>query len=458
MKKLLLFTALILPAVAFAQTSVNFDFDYARFAHDSTSEYVEFYYSYKQDDFVLVKKDNNFCIQALLRIEIQDTLTKQFIVQKDYKIENPLQDTSRTALARNLIGVVGMIIPNGTYICKVTGSDANATKNTPKLLTELLSIKKGGDKKIALSDIQLASNIKNDNVNTKSVFYKNTLEVIPNPNMVYGEGLPVVYYYSELYNLKNDSLKNNLKLKALVYNGKKRLITSKQKYVTRNQNDLVEVNTINTSKFPTDVYTLALSVEDSISNYKALSIKKFYVFNPKVKDTVKTVVASGDMLSSEFSVLSTEECDDMFSKSKYIASGKELSQYKAIDSLNGKRKFLYDFWRRRDDDLSTPENEFKQKYFDRIRYANEKYSSMNKKGYKSDRGRVYIVYGEPDQIDRYPSSVDKKPYEVWSYNQIEGGVVFYFGDISGFSDYELLHSTKTGELQDTNWMSRIQQN
>jgi len=74
---------------------------------------------------------------------------------------------------------------------------------------------------------------------------------------------------------------------------------------------------------------------------------------------------------------------------------------------------------------------------------------------KSDRGRIFIIYGEPSEIERYPNQVDTKPYEIWYYNELEGGVVFVFGDLTGFSDYTLLHSTLRGELRDDNWLRRI---
>jgi hypothetical protein len=75
---------------------------------------------------------------------------------------------------------------------------------------------------------------------------------------------------------------------------------------------------------------------------------------------------------------------------------------------------------------------------------------------ETDRGRCHIVYGRPSEIDRYPSQLDSKPYEIWRFDDIEGGVEFVFGDISGFGDYKLLHSTKRGELRDDAWKNRVQ--
>jgi hypothetical protein len=83
------------------------------------------------------------------------------------------------------------------------------------------------------------------------------------------------------------------------------------------------------------------------------------------------------------------------------------------------------------------------------------FNTMQRRGWRTDRGRVYLMYGEPSEIERYPSQVDAKPYELWHYNELEGGVIFVFGDVSGFSEYLLLHSTMRGELRDENWKRRL---
>jgi len=72
-------------------------------------------------------------------------------------------------------------------------------------------------------------------------------------------------------------------------------------------------------------------------------------------------------------------------------------------------------------------------------------------GWKSDRGRVYIMYGAPDDIERNVNAMDTYPYEIWRYNQYEGGVLFVFLDKNNSGMYQLVHSTKEGELSDPNW-------
>jgi hypothetical protein len=78
---------------------------------------------------------------------------------------------------------------------------------------------------------------------------------------------------------------------------------------------------------------------------------------------------------------------------------------------------------------------------------------MRREGYRSDRGRVHIMYGVPDDVERHPNETDMRPYEVWSYHAIQGGVVFVFVQRSTGGDYELLHSTHRNELHNENWMN-----
>jgi hypothetical protein len=91
----------------------------------------------------------------------------------------------------------------------------------------------------------------------------------------------------------------------------------------------------------------------------------------------------------------------------------------------------------------------------RVEIANQRFTAMSRPGWKSDRGRVYLTYGEPSEIERFPNQTDSKPYEIWYYNELEGGVVFVFADITGFSSYQLVHSTLRGELRDDDWARRI---
>jgi GWxTD domain-containing protein len=448
----LLFLLLLFRLADVYPQKLNFEFDYAQFGYDSLSNYVEFYYSFNQPGLKFVDTDTSVLVQGLLQIQISDSLTSGSIVDKHWLISNEITDS--LSLDRSLIGIVGFIIDKGSYIVKVTGSDANNSLNN-KTITEYMLVDPFLNSNTSLSDVQLASNIIANSENVSSIFYKNTYEVTPLPASVCGEMQPVMFYYTELYNLQTDPPDAFMRLDEMIVNSRGQLVSSKSKKINKSVDTRVEVGIVKAYKLPTDTYTLLLNLIDSVGNYGVSSSKRFFVYNPSVgfEDSLQLTVSPA--LSTAFGAMSEEELDDLFLKSKYIASNSEINQYKAISTEAAKREFIYTFWKARDENPSDDRNETYINYFKRVRDSNDKFSALGKQGWKTDRGRVFIIYGEPSEIERYPNQTDSRPYEIWRYESIEGGVVFIFGDLTGFNDYQLLHSTKRGELRDDYWQRRI---
>jgi len=349
---------------------------------------------------------------------------------------------------------LGFILNKGSYKAIITGSDANNATNI-KTFTEFIYIHPFIKPGISISDIQLSSGIIPGSDNTSSIFYKNTFEVTPLPAAFCGENQPILFYYSEIYNIQASQFEDDLKIEQLVFNSRGQLVSSKSKQINKSVDSRVEVGKINVYKFPTDTYTLVVNVIDSIANYGVLSSKKFFVYNPSVSPVDTMQVTVSPVLSTTFGAMSEEELDDLFAKSGYIASEAEKDRYEALTTVEAKREFMYTFWKARDENPSDDKNQYFQDYLKRIGEANAKFSAGKKDGWKSDRGRVYLVYGPPSEIERYPNQIETKPYEIWKYESLEGGVVFVFGDLTGFNDYQLLHSTKRGEMRDDSWQRRI---
>lgn len=451
MKKLSLLLVLFCVSL-FSQKKISFEFDYAAFRYDSTTKYLEMYYSIQQASLAAVKSDSQYVVEALISLTFVDSASGKVVQQKDWKVKNEVRDSLELSNNINLIGVVGFSFVPGSYILTVAASDVNNPENKVSL-KEKLNLRPLPNKVFSISDIQLASRIIQDSENKESVFYKNTLEIIPVPNLLFGENQPVVYYYSELYNLKSAS--GDVGLHAFVYNASGNVVFTKKKTFSNKTESRVEVSTVNISKMPTGAYTLVLVVVDSTASNKVFSSKKFFVYNPAIADTSFKPMGNSDFMASQFAIFSIEECNLLFAKSKYLANRSEVEQFAKVSSVEGKREFLYKFWKGRDEVTETPENETFMKYFARVEQANQKYSAMKKEGWKTDRGRVFLLYGEPSEVERYPNQLDSKPYEIWQYHNLEGGVIFVFADLTGFSDYQLINSTMRGELRDDSWQRRI---
>jgi GWxTD domain-containing protein len=116
----------------------------------------------------------------------------------------------------------------------------------------------------------------------------------------------------------------------------------------------------------------------------------------------------------------------------YIITDEEKAVFKKLTTHEEREKFIEAFWLRRDPSPGTSENEFKEEHYRRIAYANERFAS-GLPGWKTDRGRIYIMFGKPDEIESHPSggaynrpyyegggSTSTFPFEIWRYRYLEG--------------------------------------
>jgi len=119
----------------------------------------------------------------------------------------------------------------------------------------------------------------------------------------------------------------------------------------------------------------------------------------------------------------------------YIITEAERKAFERIRTDEERAQFVEQFWKRRDPRPGTPENEFKAEHYRRIAYANERFAA-SVPGWKTDRGRIYIVQGPPDEIEAHPGD----GFERWRYRYIErfgSGVDFEFVDSQHSGDYRL---------------------
>jgi GWxTD domain-containing protein len=102
----------------------------------------------------------------------------------------------------------------------------------------------------------------------------------------------------------------------------------------------------------------------------------------------------------------------------YIITDEERAEFRSLEGDSDRERFIEQFWLRRDPTPGTVENEFKEEHYRRIAYSNENFYDDVLPGWKTDRGRVYILYGPPDEKESHPSATP--PYEQWRYRHIDG--------------------------------------
>ena len=136
----------------------------------------------------------------------------------------------------------------------------------------------------------------------------------------------------------------------------------------------------------------------------------------------------------------------------YIISPEERNAFLQLDTNEEREQFIEAFWLRRSSNPDLPENDFKEEHYRRIAYANEHYAS-GIPGWKTDRGRMYIMWGPADEVESHPTggtydrpmeegggSTTTYPFETWRWRYLEGigeNIILEFVDPSGSGEYHL---------------------
>src|SRR5262245_28543433 len=117
---------------------------------------------------------------------------------------------------------------------------------------------------------------------------------------------------------------------------------------------------------------------------------------------------------------------------QYLVTEDERSVFQRLSTDDERAKFIEDFWKRRDPTPETVANEFREEFYRRVAYANDQFTA-GAPGWRTDRGRIYILYGPPNRRDAHPmggryqkpaslggDTITTYPFEIWEYNYVPG--------------------------------------
>lgn len=453
----------ILVAHSVHAQKLNVNFDYASFRYDSVRTYVDFYYSFNGRSLHFLRiadKDSagkfSFADSLLFRVIVRMPNSDSAALRQVWVAPVTVPDTTREYFDKSLVGKIDFVVLPGKYELAINCSDVNNPLNTDSVSSDF-PVPSYDGKSLESSEVELCSTISPGQ--SGGIFYKNTYNVVPNPSATYGLGMPIIYYYLEVYNIpdtKGDSLfTSGFEIRDSFGQVRKTSYRTRKKFGTSS----VEVGTVNGSNLRTGAYTFSYTVIDSAANTYTTSSRKFFVYNPGLgkPEVPDSNVGSGAILSSVYGAMGEQQLDNEFAEARYISTSAERDQYKELSTVDSKRLFLYDFWKKRNADQASNGKDARTQYLQRIAYANDHFRAGTRDGWKTDRGRVYVMYGNPDEIDRHPSETDSKPYEIWYYNSLEGGVSFDFIDRTGYGEYSLVNSTEHSEIHDDNWQQYLTQ-
>lgn len=450
----LIYFILILSSAGFSQTRfLPITADYATFRNSDDSTYLEIYIGFDQKNLSYQKKNQNLLAEYLVYAEVEkgDSVIAKKMASRFSRIDSLGQISSTHKFVNTLI----FNLPAGKYQAKAIVRDMQSDHWGEFVMDVTVPAYRSDS--LTMSSLQLASKIEKST--RQNEFSKNTFQVIPNPETIFGAAIPILYYYGEAYNLAYDSTREgHYEVTPLIRDLQGRDI---RKFTSRQYkkpgSSVVLVGGYNIMGLPTGHYRFELILKDLDSGQETSASRDFTLLKPGQPlppDSTGKIVFKSRRPLFQYQQFSEEQLDREFESARYIATDEEKKIYRTLDTP-AKREFLAAFWKHRDSDPKTPLNEFRLDYLRRVRYADQFFGSSRKRGSLTDRGRVLLTYGRPDEIERHYMDISTKPYEIWRYNELEGGVIFIFADLTGFGDFELIHSTYSKELYQPNWQKLI---
>ena len=275
----------------------------------------------------------------------------------------------------------------------------------------------------------------------------------------YFYNLDSIYFYQEIYNADR-LLEGSYYVRSVIYQGDQRIWTTqtneKLLHIRKGYPNLF-YKMINLRNIRSNTYYLQVEVLDKSLRLIKTFRKKFYVYNSRVESDYEATVSSA-LETDMFNIYSEEQLDYYIKTLTYRSTEQEQNYAKVLENYEQKKNYLYSFFEKR---KTRPDQKIMalwKGHLVALDYVNEHFKSTLREGWQTDRGRVFLQYNIPNDIERHMSESFSVPYEIWRYNRLgaQANVVFIFYDRDlATNEYPLLHSNKYGEINNPRWQSML---
>jgi len=368
------------------------------------------------------------------------------LVQKN-AVKAGAVDSASTRENGQLIVLIRLILPPEKYRAVLTLKSLG--RKDFQLETERpLTVKAFGEAQPAMSNICIGAQAFRSTMK-KSMFYKNGYEFVPNPSALFGTGFDTALFYAEFYNLNHLPKDGKFFQRSFLMRSGQMLAGTERRFAREPTSEtVVFIERVPIGKLASGGYEFHLQLVDTAMKPVLAQSKKFFIFNPTVKVNAPAVTSD-----ENFSWLTEEEAKDMRTQVNALMTTEEIKAYDMLQTLSDRQQFFQRFWAARGGASARRE------FMNKVAEADKLYASRVRRGYETDRGRVFLKHGKPTQVESVAGSQQSRPYEIWTYlnssNQIEA--IFVFIDRGSFGNYELVHSTAPGEPQNPNWRAFLAQ-
>lgn len=403
---------------------IGLNLDIAQFSYPGAETFCELYYSIPGELLEFKGKKGKFTANFSISLLISDETSGEIV-------GDTVKEVANTTTLSNLPDFkdIKQVVLSPKKRYKIRLNAYNLKEEI--FYAETTIVTPEWDNKFLLSDIQISHTLINtDKVNR---FTKNGFKLIPFPERIFSRERYLLTSYCELYNVNEDSIL----ITYIISNTENFIDTVINEYYKnlREGNIMILPGIFNLLGYSPGSYALTLIA--SSKKHKTVSSKNFSI----IKIQRPSLVSIPDSIMDYASFIN------------YIASPKEIALMNSL-SAKAKERFLVKFWMKRDPDLNTKENEALNEFVERVEYSDKYFATARRSGRFSDRGRIYIKYGAPDDIIRRTSDMlYSNPYIMWHYYDTDVWFIFINRDIS--EEYLLIYSGVAGELTDPGWRSLI---
>ena len=433
---------------SFAQSkkSLKVYTDYNFYYDPSLGEYIELKFQFDANSLVLVKENSWFRSKVDVEIQLLKDSTK--IVRKLYAVESPKYQDS---IFMDFFDVKRYPLKPGSYQLLISFSDPYSKQKS--ISSKQAIVVPDLHSKISISDIQVCENIRETSEVT--ILSKSGYALFPRLINYFPADCQFLPTYLELYNPSKDSVSLRLKTSFFKQGDTNEIVdmTRFSDVVIQDVTPIIQKNII--SNLSTGSYRMVYSLIQG----STILCTSAYFFD-RMNEPLEYIATDNIVL------------DPIFQKSipndslpYYLASIIPVANPMEIPSINKlvkendidkMRKYMQSFWVITSGRLNASNSWLN--YKEQVKMVEKTYSTAIFKGYESDRGRVYLKYGQPSAIAARETSPSEYPYEIWQYDKIKQfsnkRFVFYNPDLVN-NHYQLLHSDMQGELKNYRWQQLL---
>lgn len=343
-------------------------------------------------------------------------------------------------------------VENGAYEYEVEIVDL--FNDSAKKITYKKEFKLEFNNGIAISDIELLDSFwKSDETSKTS---KSGFEMVPLVSDYFSPDFDKIAYYFEIYNTdKEFGEDSKYVLQHFIESYERGVIAGSFNKLSKEKSKPVNatLNIFEIGTLPTGNYNLVVQVknrENQVVTEKKLRFQRLNLLNDLNTENLKDVNLAGQFTDR----LSLDSLDEFIYCLRPISTmiEKKIADGQLDDMTDTlKLQYIYSFWYNRN--TLTPEKDWNEYKF-QVEQVQLKFGTRIKKGYETDRGRIFLKYGAPNTVHDQRSEANSYPYQIWHYYKIgkfnDKRFVFYDRDLVT-NDYQLLHSDLIGEIQNFHW-------